>query len=198
MKNFWMILFCVLFCTSALAQNQSGLYADPERDGEGAAIFEQVRLDNDNVIQATIFTYINRCNNRAYDAEGDLLQELQNFTYTIVVDEEEVLVRLVDRVRGLRNYHHCRKIQAWFITGNHPLSGGQAVGPIYITDPFEVLVDGTLAEVDDVGLFVIRENGNGFNLEVLQTGNALDEDSELYMRTYRWEYLFGPTLKAPE
>jgi len=59
-------------------------------------------------------------------------------------------------------------------------------------------VDGTLAEVDDVGLFVIRENGNGFNLEVLQTGNALDEDSELYMRTYRWEYLFGPTLKAPE
>ena len=187
----------VFLCANVFAQNQSGLFADPDRSGEGAAIFEQERLNNDNVIQATVFTYMNRCNNRAFDSEGDLIDRLKDFTYTTNTGEGDVVIDLVDVVEGLAAYDHCREIQAWFITGNHPISGGQAVGPIYITEPFQ---DSALplADVQDVGLFVIKEAGSGFSLEVLQTGRVLDEDSELYMRTYRWDYLFGPTLSAPE
>jgi len=197
MNQFWIISLCILLCSSAFADNKTGLHTNEGFDGEGAAIFEQDRLNADNVVQFTLFTYMERCHNRAYDNQGDLLEELQDYTYTIVVDEEEVLIRLVDMVEGLAAYDHCRKIQVWFITGNHPLSGGQAVGPIYISEPFQDS-GSPLADVQDVGLFVMKEVAGGFEVEVLQTGRVLDENSELYMKRYHLQYLFGPTLSTPE
>ena len=171
MKKFLLTLCLLIVAGPAFAQETfSGLFFDPERDGEGVLLFEQA-----GIIQFNFFTCIERCRRRNYEDEGLILE-------------------------GVKGYDFCRPQQAWYITGTHPLVSGQAIGPLYTSVPYnqDEDVDALLADVVDVGLFVLTQTATGFDMIVLQTGNALDEDADIYHRTYHFtSYLFGPSPKNP-
>ena len=164
------LLIILLTCLSATAFAQTaGLFYDPDRDGEGIIV-----LKRQGVIQFSFFSYIKRCNHRNFDEEA------------FIEDE---------------GYRWCRKQQIWFITGQHPIVEGQAQGPLYTANPHERHdedVDTLLADVVDVGLFVLNKTATGYDMIVLQTGDVLDPDADIYHRTHHFrQYLFGAAPMPP-
>ena len=168
MKYLLTVILALMISSPLLAQDV-GLFYDEDRDGEGL-----IMLKRDEVVQFSFFTYVKRCKHRSFDGEG-----------------------LIEA----KGYNWCRKQQAWYITGAHPIAGGQATGPLYTANPYEHFEDGVdtfLAEVVDIGIFVLTETPTGFDMIVLQTGNVLHPDAEIYHRTYHFStYLFGPTHPVP-
>jgi hypothetical protein len=72
----------------------SPVYAHPQTDG----LFNGEGLNiytRDGRVQFTLYTFIRRCNNRHFEDE------------IFIVDED---------------FRYCRKMQAWFFTGAHPMS----------------------------------------------------------------------------
>ena len=169
MKYFLASILALMISSPLLADPETGLFYDENFDGEGL-----IMLKRDDMIQFSFFSYIKRCNHRSFDGEG------------LIAD---------------KGYRWCRKQQAWYVTGQHPIAGGQATGPLYTANPYDDFdedVDTLLAEVVDIGIFVLTQTPTGFDMIVLQTGNVLHPDAEIYHRTYHFStYLFGPTHPVP-
>ena len=169
MKYLLSVILTLMISTPLLAEPDIGLFYDEARDGEGL-----IMLKRDDMIQFNFFSYIKRCNHRSFDGEG-----------------------LIEA----KGYNWCRKQQAWYITGAHPLAGGQATGPLYTANPhddFDEGIDTLLADVVDIGIFVLTQTPTGYDMIVLQTGHVLHPDAEIYHRTYHFStYLFGPTHPIP-
>jgi hypothetical protein len=168
MKKYILALILICFTGSVFAQD-SGLFYDPERNGEGLYV-----LERDGILQIGFFTYIRRCNHHLFDGEAKIIDE---------------------------GFRYCRLQQAWYVSGQHPLLGGQANGPLYVGNPYEGDdIDTTLAHVIDVGVFYLFKTETGYDMIVLQTGGALHPDADIYHRTYHFsQYLFGSVhLPPPE
>ena len=170
MKKLILALLLTCFTMPLLAQDV-GLFYDPDRDGEGL-----IMLKRDNMIQFNFFTFIHRCNHRFFDSE------------LLIMD---------------KSYRPCRRQQAWYVTGQHPIRDGQATGVLYTANPDDRYyfsdedddpINTSLADVVDIGLFVLTQTPTGFDMIVLQTGNVLHPEADIYHRTYKFrQYLFGPT-----
>ena len=170
------LLFILLTCLTGTAFAQdSGLFYDPSRDGEGLILNKR-----DHMIQFSFFTYIHRCNNKYF--------------------ADEALIRDED-------YNHCRRQQAWYITGQHPMANGEATGVLYTANPHkrhyghdDEPIETLLADVVDIGLFVLTKTPTGYDMIVLQTGDVLHPESDIYHRTYTFDqYLFGAApIPQPE
>lgn len=190
-----LLIFLLLCLTGfsgsiAMAENTTGLYYDSGRDGEGIALFN--RDDRfENTVQFTFFTYIERCNVTAFDEEGEAIEALLDALSEFEFDEEED-ANLLDLINDLEEYDHCRNVQVWYTSGLRSLATGEAFGELYITDPFD-RSGNPLAELSSVGLFLLDQTDEGFDLKVLKTGDELSVDAELYNRDYEFEYLYGPS-----
>lgn len=161
MKYLLTVILALIISTPLMAQD-TGLFYDPERDGEGI-----IMLKRDNMIQFNFFSYIERCRHRYFDVEA-FIQD--------------------------KSYNWCRKQQIWYVTGQVPIVEGQAVGALYTANPYDDddAVDTTLADVVDIGLFILTKTATGFDMIVLQTGSVLHEDADIYHRTFHFsQYLFG-------
>ena len=167
MKKIILAILLTCIALPAMAQ-EMGLFFDPDRDGEGIIL-----LKREQMIQFSFFTYIHRCRHRYFDGEAT--------------------------IRDLE-FQYCRRQQVWYITGQHPLANGQSTGVLYTANPYDNLygdddepIDTLLADVVDIGLFVLTQTATGFNMIVLQTGDVLHPDADIYHRTYQFsQYLFGP------
>lgn len=171
-SKFILAAILLLFASTTLYAQDDGLFYDVDRDGEGLIV-----LKRDNIVQFSFFSYIERCRHRYFDSEA------------FIED---------------KSYNWCRKQQIWYITGQHPIVEGQAQGPLYTANPYDHEdddLDTLLADVVDVGLFVLTKTPTGYDMIVLQTGNILHPDADIYHRTFKFrQYLFGrePMPKAPE
>lgn len=151
----------------------TGLFYDMERDKEGINV-----LRRDNLIEFTFFTYIKRCNHRYFDGEATITD---------------------------LSFNYCKRQQAWYVTGAHPIHNGEATGVLYTANPHDYYyghddepIDTFLANSVDIGLFVLTRTPTGYDMIVLQTGNVLHPNADIYHRTFHFStYLFGPEHPIP-
>ena len=126
----------------------------------------------DDKVQFTLYTYIQRCRYPHYDDEY------------LIVDE---------------NYYWCRKQQAWFFTGAHPIDDGEAVGILFLGNPYDDVDFTDLEEFLDVGVFFLKKTQTGYRLRVVCDSQALRKQADICQRTFDFNtYLYGPTHPVVE
>ena len=148
----------------------SPLYAHPQENGlfynpdrNGEGMNIYTR---DGRVQFTLYTFIRRCHNKQFEDEF------------FIVDED---------------FDWCRKQQAWFFTGAHPLTDGEASGILFIGNPYDDIDFFDLARFLSVGVFFLTETDTGYILRVVCTEDALDKQADICGRTFDFNtYLYGP------
>ena len=135
-----------------------GIYHDPDRPGEGIAVF-----DREPTLVFYFFSYGDTGGDRPPTVsprppEPDLLQGEDS--------------------------------QAWYFGVASDYDGEEGTGTLYVSRPVGYptvrLRDGSVADVLEVGTFVIERSATGYTLDVLPAPFALLDSHELYAR--RWDF----------
>ena len=174
MKNFLLssfllsvIIVALLFSMPLMAQD-SGLYFNPERDGEGISLTR-----NGDTIQFMFWNY--EPNENCYNIEipnGGLVNE-EN------CHEQRYFMSSGDPLTG-DNF-----VDGWLYNTvglNYPQG---------ITDPVNPFVM-HVGEPHIVGLYTLERQNNGWRLVVIQFGDVLNEDDPLYDSVYEFSTLLFP------
>lgn len=159
MRNLFLSLClsaCALFTSTAAVAQDSGVYFNPEADGEGIVL-----IRNGDLFVTYLFTY------------GEDICGLP--VPPVVSPEPEV----VEGEGCVGNG------QRWFV-GADEATGDFVTGFLYVTDgiDYPAALDGKVATETKVGVYTLARDGTGWALFVTRFGPALEVDDPLFSGIY--------------